>query len=699
MTERGKVRLAWGLFISIVLMFVAGIVFEVLGTAQSSGTWEEGGLVGDIIFIATFSMFPIVGLVLATRRPSNAIGWVMLGIGVAFGLSAVTTYGPYALEHGLPGAAATIALSSWLWVPTIGIAGSFLLLLFPDGHLPSPRWRWFAWFAAVGMGLVSLLITFDPGNLADSGYPQVQNPFGIDALEPVLGFFYPILLTIPIAMLGSALSLVLRYRRAAPTERLQIRWLASAAVLIALTYAIAMVGSIAAPDAGWLPLVQNLVIGTFALIPIAIGIGVLRYRLYEIDVVVRKAVIVAAMTALFTVVYAAIVGGIGATVGASSTPALSFVAAAVVALLFQPALARARRFADRVVYGKRATPYEVLSAFSDRVAVTYSDEDVLPRMAHVLADAVGADRSDVWLRIGDRLTVSASWPADAGPHPPRRMTGDDLPALPSDAAFPVEHQGELLGALTVEMPANDPLDPARSKLVEDLVAQAGLVLRNVRLTEDLRARFDELKAAQKRLVAAQDQERRRLERNIHDGAQQQLVALSVKLRLAEGFVTKDPGRAETMLQELRGETQDALEDLRDLARGIYPPLLADKGLAAALETQARKSAVPVTVAPDGVGRYAPEIEAAVYFSVLEALQNVAKYAQAAHASVVLRADDEALTFEVADDGRGFEPASNGYGTGLQGIADRLGALDGSLQVTSAPGEGTTIAGRIPTGAA
>ncbi len=698
MTERGKVRLAWGLFISIVVMLVAGIVLEVLGTAQASGNWEGGGLVGDLIFVVTFSLFPIVGLVLATKRPSNAIGWVMLGIGVAFGLSAATTYGPYALAHGLPGAAATIALSSWLWVPTIGVAGSFLLLLFPDGHLPSPRWRWFAWFAAAGMVIVSLLITFDPGNLADSGYPQLQNPFGIEALEPVLGFLYPFLLIIPIAFLGSALSLVLRYRRAAPTERLQIRWLASAAVIIALAYAIVMVGSIAAPDAGWLPLVQNLVIATFALIPIAIGIAVLRYRLYEIDVVVRKAVIVAAMTALFTVVYVSIVGGIGAAVGAASTPALSFAAAAVVALLFQPALARARRFADRVVYGKRATPYEVLSAFSERVAETYADEDVLPRMAHVLADAVGADRSDVWLRIGEQLTVSASWPSDAAPLPARRMTGDEIPALPSDAAFPVEHQGELLGALTVEMPANDPLDPARSKLVEDLASQAGLVLRNVRLSEDLRARFDELRAAQKRLVAAQDEERRRLERNIHDGAQQQLVALTVKLRLAEGLVAKDPGRAETLLQELRAETQEALEDLRDLARGIYPPLLADKGLAAALDTQARKSAVPVTVSPDGVGRYAPEIEAAVYFSVLEALQNVAKYAGAERASVVLRVDDGRLTFEVVDDGRGFDPTSTGYGTGLQGIADRLGALDGSLQVTSAPGEGTKVTGGIPIGA-
>ena len=287
------------------------------------------------------------------------------------------------------------------------------------------------------MVLVSLLITFDPGNLADSGYPQLQNPFGIEALEPVLGFFYPLLLDHPDRVPGFGP----QPRPAVPAGRAD----RTPADPMArqrggrssrCSYAIAMVGSIAAPDAGWLPLVQNLVIGTFALIPIAIGIAVLRYRLYEIDVVVRKAVIVAAMTALFTVVYVAIVGGIGAAVGASSTPALSFAAAAVVALLFQPALVRARRFADRVVYGKRATPYEVLSAFSERVAETYADEDVLPRMAHVLADAVGADRADVWLRIGEQLTVSASWPSDAVPHPPRRMSGDDLPSLPSDAVVP-----------------------------------------------------------------------------------------------------------------------------------------------------------------------------------------------------------------------------------------------------------------------
>jgi signal transduction histidine kinase len=252
----------------------------------------------------------------------------------------------------------------------------------------------------------------------------------------------------------------------------------------------------------------------------------------------------------------------------------------------------------------------------------------------------------------------------------------------------VSHHGEALGALSVDMSAADPMDPARRKLVEDLAAQAGLVLRNVRLIEQLRA-------SRQRLVAAQDEERRKLERNLHDGAQQQLVALSVRLKLARTMVDRDPGKVADMLEAIQGSANDALEDLRDLARGIYPPLLADKGLAVALEAQARKSTIPTVVDAQELGRYSQEVEAAVYFSCLEALQNVAKYAQASTATVRLGQDDGVLRFEVDDDGDGFDPAATGYGTGLQGIADRLDAIGGEIAVRSSPGRGTTIAGRIP----
>ena len=268
------------------------------------------------------------------------------------------------------------------------------------------------------------------------------------------------------------------------------------------------------------------------------------------------------------------------------------------------------------------------------------------------------------------------------------MHGSDLPSIPGEDAVVVRHQGDVLGALSVRMPASDPMTPAKERLVQDLAEQAGLVLSNVALIEDLRA-------SRQRLVAAQDLERRKLERNIHDGAQQQLVALAVKLRLTEGLVERDPAKAREMLSQLQADTHDALEDLRDLARGIYPPLLADQGLSAALVAQARKAALPVTVEADGVGRLPQEVEAAIYFSCLEALQNVAKYAHASWATVRLSEGDGMVRFSVTDDGAGFDPEATGYGTGLQGIADRLASLDGAIDVVSAPGEGTSLRGRIP----
>jgi signal transduction histidine kinase len=222
----------------------------------------------------------------------------------------------------------------------------------------------------------------------------------------------------------------------------------------------------------------------------------------------------------------------------------------------------------------------------------------------------------------------------------------------------------------------------------------GLVLRNVRLTSELQARLEELRASRQRLVAAQDEERRRLERNLHDGAQQQLVALGVQLGLAQKMASVDAPQVAGLLERLRVQAIDALDDLRDLARGIYPPLLADQGLAAALGAQARKSAVLVDVKADGVGRYPQDVESAVYFCTLEALNNVAKYAGATHARVGLSQRDGELTFEIVDDGRGFDPAVTGYGTGLQGMADRLDSIGGKLDVRSRPGEGTVIRGTV-----
>jgi signal transduction histidine kinase len=276
------------------------------------------------------------------------------------------------------------------------------------------------------------------------------------------------------------------------------------------------------------------------------------------------------------------------------------------------------------------------------------------------------------------------------------MTDGGLPEVPGvTTSALVEHQGTVLGALSIVKRRGESLTPTEANLLNDLAHQAGLVLRNVSLTAELQQRLNELRASRQRLVHAQDEERRRLERNLHDGAQQHLVALKVKLGLALMLLSTKPDTAKATVIQLKADADEALATLRDLARGIYPPLLADKGLVVALESQARKATVPVTVEAEGVARYAQDVEATVYFCVLEALQNVQKYAGASSAAVRLRDDAGELTFEVIDDGAGFDAATVKKGAGLTNMMDRVDAIGGSVEVISQPGAGTRVRGDVP----
>ena len=691
-------------FVAIVVAIAAAFAFSLAASRAMTGRWWTSGASEDLGFTLTFVAFPLVGVVLSVKRPDNSLGWVMLAIGVVLAFNAVIgAYATYAL-HGGPGGtelAATLeAITQALWLPILGIPSTYLLLLFPTGHLPSPRWRWFAWVLG---DLVRRCLPRDhPLSGTDDGelapdHDQPARDRGVEA-APRGGDRLP----------GDAADrdrggdrepgqTVSACRRG---DAAQLRWVVLATSIVGALYAVVLVLSFNTDWGGastptWLAILQNVALFSFALIPISIAIAVLRYHLFDIDLVVNRAVVIAVLVAFITVVYVGIVVGIGSIVGSRTSPLLSALAAAVVAIAFQPARARAHRLADRVVYGERATPYEVLSSFAERLGSAFAQDDLLQRISSALAQGTGAEAATVFIRSGDGLVARATWPPGEEPLASPTLEPVEVDEGQGGLVTMVQHDGDVLGALAIRKRGNERVAPAERRLVEDVAAQAGLVLRNVALTEQLQAQLGELRASRQRLVVAQDAARRRLERDIHDGAQQQLVALSIKGRLAHTLVGRDDEKARDLLEELQRDTTGALETLRDLAHGIYPPLLADQGLAAALEAQGRKAAAPVTVRADDLGRFPQEIEAAVYFSVLEALQNIGKYAEASAIDVTLAQDDGHVRFTVTDDGRGFDPGAIGYGTGLQGIADRLGALDGALDVRSAPGQGTEVTGRIP----
>ena len=679
MTSSSATRLAWGLGAAIVAIMVPAGVLLILGFGTPPPEAVFGFRGWGLLLAAAFA---VAGVLIASRVPSSPIGWILLAAGVGTALQELAQqyalYGLYHAPGAVPGADVAAWVTEWVWIPYMALVALVVPMIYPTGRVLSRRWRVVLVIGLTAAALGTVCFALAPGELESS--PGVPNPAGVGGADWIRTLGDVVMLVFATALVSGIGSLALRYRISRADERQQVKWLLLGLSVLAATFLIGVpYWTLGGQGTSSLDVVENLLVLAIVSIPVTIGIAILKYRLYDIDVVIKKTVVYAILAVLLFAV-----GGVAAWIlaglvvaGAGQDGFAYLAAGVVVGVAVWPLRRVAARIADRLVFGRRATPYQVLSEFSDRVAGTYASDDVLDRMAQVLATAVGADAATVWLHDRRGFHPGATWPSDTTPE-------DVIPT----SAVEVRHQDDVLGALSVRMPANDPMDPAKERLIRDLAAQAGLVLRNAALIDDLRA-------SRVRLVAAQNEERRRIERNIHDGAQQQLVALAVKLRLADTLVGSDEARAHAMLAELGADTNQALEDLRDLARGIYPPLLADKGLPAALESQARKSTIPVSVESDGVGRYPQEAEAAVYFSCLEALQNVAKYAEASVATVRLAQTNGELTFEVSDDGRGFDPDAAERGTGLQGIADRLAALGGTLDVRSAPGEGATLVGSIP----
>ena len=675
------------------IALVVVVMVGACGFALAAMRRETGVILGALAASAILVVFSVLGIVIAGRK-HNPVGLIFSALAVAAVIQ--LTADDYILRANVtaPGSLPLVVYAEWVdrWIGAAVITLlPLLFLLFPTGRIPSTRWRWVfrAWAASVCLWVAGFMLT--PGPLDVSNSDHASNPFGV-SFGSVLGFVGGVGLLL--TALASIASLFVRWRHAVGEERQQLRLLVFVAgVGFVFFWLSGVPGPIS--GVGWAGFQVSLLIG----IPAAIAIAILKYRLYDVDLVIRKTVVFGVLAAFITAVYVAVVVGLGSIF--TDTLVLRIAATALVAVAFQPVRDRANRLANRLVFGDRATPYEVLARFGERVGETYASDDVLPRIARVVAEGTGAGRSDVWLRLGDRLTLAASWPVSE-PQASFAIEGNELPPIDADRVAPVGHQGELLGAIAVTKPASEPLTAGEAELLDRLAEQAGLVLANAGLTADLEARLmqiaqqaADLRSSRQRIVAAQDEERRRLERNIHDGAQQHLVALAVKLRLAKTALQTDPERGRLMLREIGGEVDAALDTLRSLALGIYPPLLEEQGIAAALAAQYTRSELPVRMETDGIGRYPIELEAAVYFCTLEALQNAAKYARATSISIAFRERDDALEFSVTDDGVGFSTETNGSGTGIQGMRDRMAVFGGDAEIESSPGRGTIVRGRVP----
>jgi signal transduction histidine kinase len=524
---------------------------------------------------------------------------------------------------------------------------------------------------------------------------------------------------------GSALVL-LRCRKANDEQRRTLQWLGSGAVLVAgLSVAYValhvMIGS-PHPLTSWLA-------SSFLLIPIGqlLALRVPGSRAPAAALV--QSIAIAGIATLVALVYLVIVVGINGTPKGHERGVLvaGLVAAIVVAVLALPMRARLVARASVLVSDRTRSTEEVVKTFAAKMSRAVPMDELLLQLVESLRATVAGAGAEIWTGPDGVLTRTVSHP-DVG-HArlvlgareqvviaQTRIGGPGwatvwLPSLlrPQDGdsrIVPIAHLGELLGLVVVRRSPDAPaFTEEDDRPLVELARQLGLALHNVRLDSALQAslaelaeRNEELQASRLRIVAAADASRRAIERNLHDGAQQHLVALAVKLGLVRQIA--EAGETESalnLLTELRGDVQTTISELRELAHGIYPPLLRDRGLGEALRTAATRSTLPCTVDVDLPARFPEDVETAAYFCCLEAMQNAGKYAgEGAAIAVRVRSEPAGLCLDLVDDGVGFDATASAAGHGFMNMRDRLGAIGGELNVESAPGKGTAVRVRIPT---
>ena len=697
--SRATGRAAWPLAVPAALVAVGMAVAGVFVGGS------EGPVATHLERAAVVAAWAAAGLVVTRRRPGERLGPLVLGAAAVGGAAVLAAGVAAAAEAGrdVPGSSLAIArLVLPLAVAVLPGAAMHVLFGLPDGACRVGRT---AVMAGYGVGLVVGL-----GMWLER--PSV--PMWPVALEAVLA-----------GAAGLVVSNV-RYRRSQGVERQRMQWFGWA---VAVGAEVAVVAVAVRLFSGWPSDGGLIAVAATLPIPVALALGSSKRLIRHVETLLAHTVSLAGLSGVVVAVYSVIVLGLGRTPTGEERPllGLSMLAAAIAALLYGPARERLTRFSNRLVYGERESPDAVLRTFGSRLSRAVPLDELLLQVAESVRQSLGARTAEVWTGSDGELQRAVSVPDSPVVHLSLSPSEQAVVARAGVAGAawvkvwlpqllrgredcllrvaPMVHSGRLLGLIVAIRPGEGDAFREEDELaLTELARQVAVALHNVKLDSALQASLDEvrrqteeLRASRARIVAASDAARRQIERNLHDGAQQHLVALAVNIRLARQLSERDPASAREILDQLSSEVQDAVQELRSLAHGIYPPLLVDRGLVEALNAAAGRAALPTDVEAEGVGRYPPNVEAAVYFCCLEALQNAGKHAgEGASATVRIWEEEGGLLFEVSDDGAGFDLSQQrADGAGFVNMGDRVGAIGGSLGVHSAPGQGTRISGRIP----
>ncbi|MGH8775562.1 MAG: sensor histidine kinase [Jiangellaceae bacterium] len=606
-----------------------------------------------VVWVPAVLSAATVGAVLALRRPRHPVGWLFLTLSAVIVLPTgnYASYGALARPGSLPLAdmVGVVGDSGFLlWFALLAL----IMHLTPDGRPLSRLWAVLMWVTVAGAALGMLVAVFSDAPLSPP-LQELRNPLGVssaalDLIRQVVG------VTTGLGVLVGALSLLARFRRASGLQRKQLLWLAPAAVLIPIFVAASFAASYANNYA-----VLSVVSGLFVvLLPVATGLAITRYHL-------SRALTYLLVSAVLAVTYVVVLT-VGAVFGGSQLSAVVATLAAV--SVAGPAYRWLQNFVDRRFNRRRFDAVQVVRGYVRDPAPEVTPEDVLRQAV-----------ADPTLRVSYWVDGRGEW-----------VTGDGRPANPGPAEVELRRHDRPIARVGFDG------DDTSRELVEAAVVEARPELDNAGLRAAVALQLVEVRDSRARIVSAADASRRQIERDLHDGAQQHLVALAVKLGLARKLAAGDPSGVDSLLEQLRDEVQETLTQVRELAHGIYPPLLREHGLGEALRNAAGRAALPTSVEVGTTLRFRPEMEAAIYFCCLEAMQNAAKHAgEGARVDIRVDVDDDALTFEVRDDGVGFDSPAAGEGHGFVNMRDRIGAYGGPLSVTSAPGRGTVVRGSLP----